>query len=114
MSQMKWGKAFLVGLSTALLCSSLGIAQTESKEPEDPARKEAFRVYDAGRYVDAMPLLENYVTQHPDDLVAKEHWAYSVLQYGSTLSDAGDRKKARALARALAIELKKAGDQSDV
>ena len=61
-----------------------------------------------------MPLLENYVTQHPDDLVAKEHWAYSVLQYGSTLSDAGDRKKARALARALAVELKKGGDQSDV
>jgi len=114
MSQMKWGKAFFVGLSMALLCSSLGSAQTESKEPEDPARKEAFRVYDAGRYVDAMPLLENYVTQHPDDLVAKEHWAYSVLQYGSTLSEAGDRKKARALARALAVELKKAGDQSDV
>jgi tetratricopeptide (TPR) repeat protein len=98
----------------AVLCSSLAIAQTESKEPEDPARKEAFRVYDAGRYVDAMPLLENYVTEHPDDLVAKEHWAYSVLQYGSTLSDAADRKKARALARALAVELKKAGDQSDV
>jgi tetratricopeptide (TPR) repeat protein len=100
--------------SMAAFWSVLAFAQTESKQEEDPARTQAFRVYDAGRYVEAMPLLENYVSEHPDDLVAKERWAYSVLEYASTLRNLEDRKKARAHAHALAVELKQAHDQSDL
>jgi tetratricopeptide (TPR) repeat protein len=109
-----WKRVFLAALAMAALCSIHAIAQAESKEKEDPARKEAFRIFDSGKYVEAMPLLENYVTDHPTDLVAKEHWAYSVLESAATLPEAGDRKKARARARALAVELKQAGDQSDL
>src|SRR5579864_1733451 len=116
MSHTIWKRAVLVAAAMLALCAIPLAAQTqsESKEKEDPARKEAFQVFDSGKYVQAMPLLENYVTAHPDDLVAKEHWAYSVLEYAATLPNPEDRKKARARSRALAVELKQAGDQSDV
>ena len=90
-SWWKWCVAMI-----GLLCSVMTFAQTESKQAEDPARQKAFQVYDSGKYVQAMTLLENYVGEHPDDLVAKERWAYSVLQYASTLPKAEDRKKALA------------------
>jgi tetratricopeptide (TPR) repeat protein len=114
MLPIKCFKAFFFAAGLVALCSILALAQTESRQAEDPARKEAFRVFDVGKYVEAMTLLENYVSQHPDDLVAKERWAYSVLQYASTLPNAEDRKKARARAHALAVELKEAHDQSDL
>jgi tetratricopeptide (TPR) repeat protein len=116
MFQSGWRKAFLVAAGVTLLWGVRVAAQTqaEPKQADDPARKEAIRVFQSGKYVEAMPLLENYVTAHPDDLVAKENWAYSVLQYAATLSNLNDRKKARARARSLAVELKEAGDQSDV
>jgi tetratricopeptide (TPR) repeat protein len=116
MFHTSWRRALLVAAGVAAL-SAIQLAaqtQTQPKPKDDPARKEAFRVFNSGKYVEAMPMLENYVTAHPDDFVAKEDWAYSVLQYAATLTNADDRKKARARARALAVELKQAGDQSDV
>ena len=112
LQRSKWKACILVTM--AMLCSLPAFAQTESKQAEDPARQKAFRVYDSGKYVEAMTLLEKYVDEHPDDLVAKERWAYSVLQYASTLPKADDRKKARARAHALGVELKAAHDQSDI
>ncbi len=114
MSRTGWKSGLLAAAAMAAVCSILAVAQTEPKQAEDPARKEAFRIYESGRYVDAMPLLENYVAEHPDDLVAKERWAYSVLQYGSTLPSVAERQKARARAHALGVELKAAADQSDI
>ena len=81
---------------------------------EDPARREAFQLYDSGKYTDAMPLLEKIVADHPSDLVAKEHWAFSMVGYAATLSDPADRKRARVRARTIAVQLKEAGDNSNL
>jgi len=108
---------FKVALVIAILsavCSVDCPAQTSSTAGEDPARTEAFQLYSAGKYVDAMPLLEKYAASHPSDLIAKEHWAYSLAQYAGTLTDPEERKKTRAKARALAVELKQAGDNSNL
>jgi tetratricopeptide (TPR) repeat protein len=93
------------------VCSS---AQTTPTSVEDSARRDAFQLYDAGKYVDAMPLLEKIVADHPSDSVAKEHWAFSMMGYAATLSDPAERRKTRARARALAVELKQAGDDSNL
>ena len=98
----------------ALHISVPATAQTPPALAEDPARKEAFQLYDAGKYVEALPLLEKIVAGHPSDLVAKERWAFSMVGYAATLPDPEVRKKMRARARTLAVELKEAGDNSNL
>jgi hypothetical protein len=89
-------------------------AQTPPTSVEDPARTQAFQLYDAGKYVDALLLLEKIVADHPSDLTAKEHWAFSRVGSAATLPDPAERKKMRARARILAVELKEAGDNSNL
>ena len=98
----------------AVACSVRSFAQTPSTSTDDPARHEAFQLYDEGKYAEAMPLLEKIVADHPSDIVAKEHWAFSMLGYAATLPDPAERKKVRARARVLAGQLKEAGDNSNL
>src|SRR5579872_1451251 len=98
----------------AVLCSFRSSAQAQGAYTEDPARHEAFQLYDAGKYVEAMPLLEKIVADHPSDLVAKEHLAFSMVGSAATLPDPAERKKVRARARVLAVQLKEAGDNSNL
>jgi len=97
-----------------LQVSASAIAQAPNPSLDDPARREAFQLFDAGKYVDALPLLEKVVTDHPADSVAKVRWAFSMIGYAATLSDPAERKKVRARARALAVQLKEAGDNSNL
>jgi tetratricopeptide (TPR) repeat protein len=83
-------------------------------QADDAARHEAFALYDSGKYVDAMPLLEKIVAGNPADTVAKEHWAFSMVCYAATLQDPVDSKKVRVRARSLAVQLKEAGDNSNL
>jgi len=104
----------LVVLILAAQFSVTTTAQTPAASAEDSARNQAFQLYDAGKYVDALPLLEKIVADHPSDITAKEHWAFSMVGYAATLPDPAERKKMRARARMLAIQLKEAGDNSNL
>lgn len=104
----------LVVVILAALCSFRSLAQTPANQADDPERREAFQLYDAGKYVEAMPRLERIVVDHPSDLVAKEHWAFSMVGFAATLPDPSERRKMRAHARALAAQLKEAGDNSNL
>ena len=53
-------------------------------------------------------MLEKIVADHPSDLTAKEHWAFSMVGSAATLPHPAERKKMRARARILAVELKEA------
>jgi tetratricopeptide (TPR) repeat protein len=98
---------------SAWLCLFVTV-QAGVSQAEDTARREAFALNDSGKYVDAMPLLERVVADHPADIVAKERWAFSMVGYAATLADSEQRKKARIRARALALQLKEAGDTSNL
>ena len=111
--QLDLTKILVVGILITHI-SVRTIAQTAATSAEDPARREAFQLYDAGKYVDALPLLEKLVADHPLDLVAKEHWAFSMVGDAGTLPNPAERKKMRARARMLAAELKEAGDNSNL
>jgi tetratricopeptide (TPR) repeat protein len=104
----------IVVLILVALCPVGSSAQTPANSADDPARREAFQLYDAGKYVDAMPRLEQIVADHPSDLVAKEHWAFSMIGYAASLPDPAERMKVRAHARALAVQLKDEGDNSNL
>ena len=89
--------------------------QQQQDDPDTLAmRRKALDLYRQGKFVDAMPLLERLSVTHPSDYVLKEHWAYCILEYSSTLKDPEARKKARIQARGLALEAQKGGDQSDL
>ena len=103
--------ALFVGLAGPWIVIAAGQSSSSS---EDPARREAFQLYDNGKYAEAMPFLEKVVADHPSDLIAKERWAVSMVGYAATLSDPADRKKGRARARTIAVQLKDAGDTSNL
>jgi tetratricopeptide (TPR) repeat protein len=102
----------------AVVLAALSVIRASAQAPanpaDDPARREAFQLYEAGKYSEAMPRLEQVVAEHPSDLVAKEHWAFSMVGYAATLPDPAQRKQVRMRARALAVELKGAGDNSNL
>jgi tetratricopeptide (TPR) repeat protein len=107
-------KLVVVALLAALISVRSSSQTSSATATEDPARHEAFQLYDAGKYVEAMPLLEKIVADHPSDLVAKEHLAFSMVGFAATLPDPAERNKVRARARVLAVQLKEAGDNSNL
>jgi tetratricopeptide (TPR) repeat protein len=92
-------------------------AQTQTSEKpakEDPARQRAMELYDQGKFVDAMPLFETLVADHPSDVVVRERWAWCLFQYAGTLPDPQQRKSVRARGRRVAVEAKGLGDNSQL
>ncbi len=86
----------------------------EKATKDDPALQHAEELYFHGKFVDAMPLLESLVADHPSDPALREEWAWCVFQYAMTLQDPQQRKNARARARAIAVEANKLGDDSQI
>jgi tetratricopeptide (TPR) repeat protein len=84
----------------------------DTKPKSDPERQRAIELFNAGNFVDAMPLFEKLAADHPDDATIKENWAFSIAAHAATLPDAELRKKARIRARAIALQAQKQGDNS--
>jgi tetratricopeptide (TPR) repeat protein len=80
--------------------------------PDTPERSHALETYHAGRFVEAMPLLENLAAEYPSDVQIREAWAVSVFGYSATISDPETRRKARVRARSLAVQAQKMGDNA--
>ena len=57
-------------------------------------------------------MLEKLSADHPSDVVIKEAWAYSIMEYSATLSDPQLRRKARVRGRSIALQAKQLGDTS--
>jgi tetratricopeptide (TPR) repeat protein len=90
-------------------------AETVQKSAkDDPAYQQAEELYSQGRFVDAMPLFEKLVADHPSDIVVTERWAWCMFQYAATLPDLEQRKKVRARARTIAVRAKELGDNSQI
>jgi tetratricopeptide (TPR) repeat protein len=94
--------------------SSLAQKAEEPKKKDDPERRQAYELLDQGKFVDAMPLFEKLVADHPSDMAVREGWAWCVLQHAATLSDVEARKKARVRARTIALQAKELGDNSQI
>jgi tetratricopeptide (TPR) repeat protein len=86
----------------------------EKPQKDDPDRQQAIDLYKQGKFVDAMPLFEKLVVDHPTDAGLRESWAWCVMANSRTFSDPELRKKARVRARNIALEAKKLGDNSQI
>jgi tetratricopeptide (TPR) repeat protein len=110
--------------AAAFLLVIPGPAQTSQPQPvpqssppgstakPDSERQHAIALFTSGNYVEAMPLFEKLVADHPEDAALKVNWAFSISAYAATLSDIDLRKKARVRARAIALEAQKQGNNS--
>ncbi|HEV7217679.1 MAG TPA: tetratricopeptide repeat protein, partial [Terriglobales bacterium] len=105
---------FALGFFLAIACVICASQSVDKTANGDDERTEAFELYKQGKFVDAMPLFERLAADHPSDPATKEAWAWCILQYSGTLSDPGERKKARVRARMIAVEAKNLGDTSQL
>lgn len=113
-------RLFAAVISFVLLCGTLFLAQTpqqQSSSPElalhnDPEPQHVTDLYNAGKFVEAMPLFEKLVADHPDDATIKADWAFSILAYAATLTDLELRKKARVRARSVALQAQELGNNN--
>ena len=107
-----------IAVFLALLAACSCVASAQAKPPEDEAtvalRRQALDLYRAGKFVEAMPLLEKLSGITPTDFVAREHWAYCILEYSKTVANPEARKKARLQARTLGFQAKEQGDQGEL
>jgi len=107
-------------LSLAFAADAIG--QTAPAQPtqsgstasqnQDPERQHAIELFNAGKFVDAMPLFEKLAADHPDDATIKANWAFAISGYAATLNDPELRKKARIRARSIALQAQKQGNNS--
>jgi tetratricopeptide (TPR) repeat protein len=98
----------------AILTVTLNAQNTQppSTQSSDPERQRAAELFNAGNFVDAMPLFEKLAAEYPDDATIKAKWAFSMSGYASTLTDPELRKKARIRARGIALQARNQGDNS--
>ena len=109
MTVNKWS---LVVAAAVLLTAGFLLGEEPAKS--SPERDHAFEVYHAGKYVEAMPLLEKLTADNPQDVAALEGLGVSMLGYVQTLTDPDLRKKARARARGILVKAQALGDHSDL
>jgi tetratricopeptide (TPR) repeat protein len=86
----------------------------EKPQKDDPERQQAIDLFLQGKFVDAMPLFEKLVVDHPADAGLRATWAWCVMANARTFPDPELRKKARVRARKIALEAKKLGDNGQI
>src|SRR4029077_10930688 len=104
----------VLGLFLGVISTICAAQAAENPAKDDPERSHAIELYRQGKFVDAMPLFEKLVANHPSDYGVREGWAWCIFQYSATLPDPEDRKKARVRARAIAMQAKNLGDNSQL
>src|SRR5581483_8155746 len=93
----------------------LAATSVAAEEPKsNPERTHAFELYQQGKMVEAMPLLEQLAADNPKDIAVVESWGVSILSYSQTVTDPVLRQKARARARSILVEAAALGDKSDL
>ncbi len=90
------------------------IKPDEKPQKDDRERQQAIDLYQQGNFVEAMPLFEKLVMDHPTDAGLRESWAFCVMANARTFPDPELRKKARVRARNIALEAKRLGDNSQI
>lgn len=94
----------LVLLLVTLPASGFAYSPQEQATAQDLHQK-ATELYLGGRFVEALPLLEQLYAADPSDVVVEERYGYVLLATVSTLSDPAARKQQRAKGRKLLIEV---------
>ena len=88
------------------LCGVLvGGASVMAQKPDQYAseRERAFQLYEEGKHLEALPILEKLAEANPSDGPVLQELAFSLISYSATLPDKEARKKVRARARGIFV-----------
>lgn len=97
------------------LLLTLGIAitaQAQAPARYEETRRRAFELYDQGRMVDALPLLEELNVRNPSDTVVLSRLAFATFVSAAAAQNPDDARKIRKEARTLALKAVEQGDRS--
>jgi tetratricopeptide (TPR) repeat protein len=97
-----------------LLCAAAPRTSAQGTPDYQEQRQRAMQLYDQNKFTDAIPLFEQLVKAHPDDLVAWERLGWSTLVVAGSIKDPEERKQARNRARAAFQRAKELGDNSEL
>lgn len=89
----------------ALFGVLLGGASVMAQKPDQYAseRERAFELYEEGKHLEALPILEKLAEVNPSDGPVLQELAFSLISYSATLPDKEARKKIRARARGIFV-----------
>jgi tetratricopeptide (TPR) repeat protein len=89
----------------ALFAVLLGGASVMAQKPDQYAseRERAFQLYEEGKHLEALPILEKLAEANPSDGPVLQELAFSLISYSATLPDKEARKKIRARARGIFV-----------
>ncbi len=98
-----------------LSCGALAQSNEAAKDESFKSRlKQAIALYDLGRAADALPLFEDLVKQHPENVVVQEHYGMSMLMSSAGVTDPAERRRMRVEARKAFMKARELGDQSNL
>lgn len=105
----------LVAKRSLLVFAFLGVACLAAAAQTDNTaqqRAEAFRLIDAQKFTEALPLLEKLAAAAPNDADVQRNLGFALLGQAKNTPNAADAKQLRARARAAFVKAKAAGDDS--
>ncbi len=108
----RWLLTFLVAAASCIHTVPAWTQTPQYTGHVDPERARAFELYESGKILEAIPMLEKLATDHPTDAVIFERWACSIATYAETLADPEARKQTRVHALQIARKAKALGDNS--
>jgi hypothetical protein len=105
------GCVLLVAIAT---CAAAQQAEPSSKDELYRQRKEAFELYDAQKFVQAMPLLEKLAARLPKDVPVQEAYGFAMYAASGSIKDPEKQKAERARAHQVLMRAKELGDNSNL
>lgn len=78
-------------------------AQVQQPDKYESERERAFMLYEEGKHLEALPILEKLAEVNPSDGPVLQELAFSLITYSATLPDKEARKKVRARARGIFV-----------
>jgi tetratricopeptide (TPR) repeat protein len=99
-----------------LLCIAGGAALRAQDAPaaqQNPVRAAAFKLFDEGKYEDALPLFQSLAAANPKDMAVQEALGGCLVAHSSSLPDVDARRKIRMEARQAFLNAKSLGDKSN-
>lgn len=106
-----------LGITIALwvLTAAFSVAQTTGQAASTymADRQQAVELYKAGKFQQALPLLQKLVDENPADVGIQEAFGYSIWVTSTDLEDPAKRNEACQRARAALLKAKELGDNSN-